>query len=167
MPTSATGSNYRRHRVNASGSGIRIPGFTLIELLIVIAIIGLATATVALAVGDPRGRLLDEGERFAVRSKAARDMAIIEARETAVLVDVDGYRFEARRRGAWQRITTGPLARRKWSDGTAITTGEQGRTRIVFDPTGATSAPLGLRLQRGDETIAIAIETDGTVRVTG
>ena len=71
MPTSATGSNDQ--------------GFTLIELMVVIVIIALTSAAVIFAIPDPRGRVIDEAERFAARTLAARDDAIVQSRDTRVV----------------------------------------------------------------------------------
>ena len=65
-------------------------GFTLVEMMVVLVIIGLASATVLLAMPDPRGDLRGDGERFAARAKAAQDSAIIEAREMALWVTGSG-----------------------------------------------------------------------------
>ena len=72
MPISATGSNNR--------------GFTLIELMVVITIIALASAVVVFAIPDPRGRVVDEAERFAARVLAARDDAVVQGRDVRVRV---------------------------------------------------------------------------------
>ena len=72
MPTSATGNNesgFTFLRRSAES------GFTLIELMVVMTIIGLTSAVVIFAIPDPRGRVIDEAERFAARTLAARDDA--------------------------------------------------------------------------------------------
>jgi len=66
--------------ISVAGNNARERGFTLIELMIVIAIIGLASAVVVLALPDPRGRLTDEAARFAARTRAAHDLAVVGAR---------------------------------------------------------------------------------------
>ena len=66
-------------------------GFTLVELMVVIVIIGLAASVVVLAMPDPGGGVAAEAERFAARAKAARDMAIVEARPAMLGVDAAGY----------------------------------------------------------------------------
>lgn len=74
--------------ISVAGSKARERGFTLIELMIVIAIIGLASAVVVLALPDPRGRLTDEAARFAARTRAAHDLAVVGARPISVWVSM-------------------------------------------------------------------------------
>lgn len=76
MPTSVAGSKRTSHD----------GGFTLIELMIVVTIIGLASAVVVLALPDPRGRLRDEATQFALRTRAAHDLAIVTSRPVSVWV---------------------------------------------------------------------------------
>ena len=52
-------------------------GFTLVELMVVMTVIALASAVAVLAMPDPRGAMLDEAARFAVRARAAHDLAIV------------------------------------------------------------------------------------------
>jgi len=156
------------------GNGFSFPrrsaehGFTLIELMIVITIIGLASAAVMLAMPDPRGRLMDEAERFAGRARAAHDSAIVEARPVSIWVSGGGYGFDARRHGAWQPIGEKPFQVERWSQGTiaAVASGA-GRDRIMFDTTGLADRPFDIRLTRDDETATIHVGTDGTIRIDG
>ena len=62
---------------------------------------GLASAAVILAIPDPRGRLVDDADRFAVRLASARDYAVIEARPVAVWVSPTAYGFALYRDGQW------------------------------------------------------------------
>ncbi len=142
-------------------------GFTLIELMIVVTIIGLMAAVVMLAMPDPRGRLIDEAERFAARAHAARDMAIIDARPTSIRVTATGYAFDTRRAGAWTPIDAKPFLADVWSEGTAALVGRAGVDRVSFDTTGLASQPLTVTLVRSGETLAVTIGLDGEIRVGG
>lgn len=135
-------------------------GFTLIELLVALAILGLMSAVVVLAIPDPRGRLVDEAERFAARTVAARDAAIVSARATRLAVDAGGYRFEQRRGGGWQDFAERPLAHARWAAGTGASAAE-----VEFDPTGRAEPATRVMLQRGDERVAVVIGADGAVHV--
>ena len=46
-------------------------GFTLLELMVVLTIIGFISAAVVLAIPDPRGRVIEDADRFAARVAAA------------------------------------------------------------------------------------------------
>ena len=137
----------------------RPAGFTLVELLVVLVIIGLAAAAVALAVPDPSGSLQSEAERFAARTKAARDMAIVEARPALLSLDSTGYALARRRGGAWQE-----LARHDWAEGTTVDVAgaEVGQAR--FDTTGI-AEPLRVTLRRRDRQVAVLIGEDGSIDV--
>ena len=141
-------------------------GYTLVELMIVIVLIGLATAAVAWALPDPRGRLADEAERFAGRAKAAHDLAIAGSRPVSLWVTATGYGFDERRGGAWVAISEKPLRVAQWGQGTRAQVGG-GRERVVFDPTGLVDHPLALRLNRDNATTAVSIAGDGAVKVGG
>ena len=143
-------------------------GFTLVELMIVVTIIGLASAAVVLAMPDPRGRLADEAERFAARTRAAHDLAIVGARPISVWVSAGGYGFDERRDGAWVAMADRPLRVTQWCKGTrAEPSGASPRDRVLFDSTGIADRPLDVTLARADQTIVVHVGSDGKVRIGG
>jgi general secretion pathway protein H len=147
MPTSATGSKDR--------------GFTLIELMVVITIIALASAVVVFAIPDPRGRVVDEAERFAARVLAARDDAVVQGRDVRVRVSADGYSVERRRRGAWEALRDKPFRPIEWATGT----GANGAEAIQFDSTGTPAAATTLILTREAARASVAVAANGDIRV--
>lgn len=150
MPISATGSNHDK-------------GFTLVELMVVLVIVGLMSAAVMFALPDPRGRLVDDAERFAARALAARDLAIVTSRATRVRLDASGYAFDQRKSGAWAAMAERPFGPQPWQPGVIASTA----TQIVFDPAGGASPQTQLVLKREDTTVSVDIGADGGIRVGG
>lgn len=142
-------------------------GFTLIELMVVIAIIGFVSATVILAMPDPRGRVIEDADRFAARVAAARDNAVIQARPMSVWISASGYGFEQRGEGAWQPLDDKPFVTTSWREGTSALVGEEGRAQLSFDSTGLPSEPLALRLLREGEQVSVSVDMAGKVHVGG
>ena len=132
--------------------------------MVVITIIGLASAVAVLSMPDPRGRLLDEATRFAARTRAAHDSAIIEARPVSVWVTGGGYGFDRRLSGGWTPIAEKPMRVERWSEGTKASIGDSsGRVRVTFDPTGLTDRPATIRLDRDGAGAVVNIDADGSV----
>src|SRR3546814_1297052 len=77
--------------------------------MVVVAIIGFVSAAVVLAMPDPRGRVIDDADRFAARVAAARDEAVITARPMGVWVSPSGYGFLRREAGHWIEMETKPF----------------------------------------------------------
>ncbi len=163
MPISLAGN-----KAQPPGRG-RAAGFTLVELMIVITIAALMSAAVVLLFPDPRGRLRAEAERFAARTRAAHDMAVIEGRSVSVWVSPAGYGFDRREAGGWAPISDKPLRVERWgTDTRPQIDSPAGRDRVIFDSTGFASTPLTVRLQRGeDRPVSVAIGTNGAVKIDG
>jgi general secretion pathway protein H len=139
-------------------------GFTLVEMLAVVAVIGLASAAVMVAMPDPRGSLRGEAERFAARIDATRDMAITGAQATALVVRSGGYGLERRRRGEWQAIAEAPLEAHTWPAGVSVRFTGDDSGRVAFDEMGA-GDPATIILSRGDERASVRVDGNGKVRV--
>jgi general secretion pathway protein H len=150
MPILATGSKGER-------------GFTLVELMVVLVIVGLMSAVVVIAMPDPRGRLIDDAERFAARALAARDLAIVSARPVRLRADPTGYAFDQRRGGAWVAMSEKPFRPEPWGAGIAASPA----AAIIFDPSGIAEPQAQMILQRDAERASILISGDGGIRVGG
>ena len=147
---------------------MRDRGFTLIELMIVITIVALASAVVVMVIPDPRGRVRDDAERFASRTRAAHDAAIVDARPVSVWVTAGGYGFDERVGGRWQALGDKGLRVAQWGKGVqAVPTGANGRDRVVFDPTGMSDQPLLVELRRNGQSVRVSVGINGAVRVGG
>ena len=134
-------------------------GFTLIELMVVLVIIGLTTAAVMLALPEAGGSLAGEADRFAARTRAARDTAILESRTVAVQIGRGGYEVARREHEAWRTE-----AHFGWAQRTIPEVGGSSEASIRFDSTGF-SEPARVTLRRGTEHVAIDIAGDGGVHV--
>ncbi|QKS01276.1 prepilin-type N-terminal cleavage/methylation domain-containing protein [Sphingomonas sp. CL5.1] len=143
----------------------RSAGFTLIELMVVMLVIALATAAAVLAMPDPRGRVIDEAARFALRVRAARDGAIVDARPVSVWVTPGGYGFDRWEGGRWVAMDEKPLTVAQWGRGTTATIGD--RLRVTFDATGMADRPAAIPLLRERARATVTIDPTGAVRVDG
>ena len=134
-------------------------GFTLIELMVVLVIIGLASAAVVLAIPEAGGSLAGEADRFAARTKAARDTAILESRAMAMQIGRGGYEVARREGGLWRTER-----HYDWAEGTVPDVAGSSEASIRFDSTGF-AEPARLTLRRGGELRAVDIGGDGGVHV--
>jgi len=142
-------------------------GFTLIELMVVLTIIGFISAVVVLAIPDPRGRVIEDADRFAARLAAARDEAVVTARPMGVWVSASGYGFQRRDGGQWVGLEDKPFVTASWKAGTRALVGKDGRQQIGFDGTGLPTDPMTVTLAREGERVSISVDMAGKVAVGG
>lgn len=142
-------------------------GFTLLELMVVIAIIGFVSAAVVMAIPDPRGRVIEDADRFAARVAAARDEAVVTARPVGLWVSPSGYGFQRREGGAWVPMEQKPFVTTDWKSGTRALMGQGGATQMAFGSTGLPSDPLIVTLARDAERVSVTIDMSGKVAVGG
>lgn len=140
-------------------------GFTLVELMVTITVVALMASVALWAMPDPRGAVRDEALRFAARTRAARDEAVVTARPVSLWVTTGGYGFDQRQGGHWTPLADKPLRVERWAEGTTAAVGAtEGRVRVTFDPTGLPDRAADVRLNRGGRAMLVRVGADGSVR---
>lgn len=135
-------------------------GFSLVEMLVVLLVMGLLATVAVLTIPGGERKLRSEAERFAARTVAARDEAIVGARPIALVVSEGGYYFERRSDGQWQPLPGRGFDLTPWNDGTIASSGRQ---RVVFDSLGLASSDASVRLTRDSSALVIHVRRDGKV----
>ncbi|QTD54587.1 type II secretion system minor pseudopilin GspH [Parasphingorhabdus cellanae] len=142
-------------------------GFTLVELMIVLVILGLMASIVVLSFPDGSNDLEQDAQKFAARTAALRDNAILQSRPMAVQVTPSGYSFLERRKGAWSVMEDKPFRSTNWSNGVTAEVGEAGPLLISFESTGLPSDRADVRLNYKDFARDIVIAPMGDVQLAG
>lgn len=142
-------------------------GFTLVELMIVLVILGLMASIVVLSFPDGSNDLEQDAQKFAARTAALRDNAILQSRPMAVQVTPSGYSFLERRKGAWSVMEDKPFRSTNWSNGVTAEVGETGPLLISFESTGLPSDRAEVRLGYKDFARNIVIAPMGDVQLAG
>ena len=135
--------------------------------MVVLTIIGFISAAVVLAIPDPRGRVIEDADRFAARVAAARDEAVVTSRPMGLWVSASGYGFQRRDGGQWAPLDEKPFAITNWKAGTRALVGQEGRQQIAFDGTGLPTDPLIVTLAREGERVSVSVDMAGKVMVGG
>jgi len=142
-------------------------GFTLVELMVVLLIIGLMASVVVFSFPSGSSALEEDAQRFAARTAALRDNAILQSRPMAVQVTPSGYSFLERRKGSWSVIEDKPFVSTNWSSGVTAKIGESGPMMISFESTGLPSDQAELVLQGEAQSRRILIAPMGDVQLAG
>ena len=154
-------------RQNKPISGHDAAGFTLVELMVVLLIIGLMASVVVFSFPGGSSDLEEDAQRFAARTAALRDNAILQSRPMAVQITPSGYSFLERRKGSWSVIEDKPFVSTNWSGGVSAVTGENGPMMISFESTGLPSDQAELVLQSDGQIRSILIAPMGDVKLAG
>ena len=155
------------NRQNKPIAGHDSAGFTLVELMVVLLIIGLMASVVVFSFPSGSSKLEEDAQRFAARTAALRDNAILQSRPMAVQVTPSGYSFLERRKGSWSVIEDKPFVSTDWSSGVTANTGDNGTMMISFESTGLPSDQAELVLQGDAQSRRILIAPMGDVKLAG
>lgn len=137
-------------------------GFSLVEMMVVLLVMGLLATVAVLTIPGGERKLRNQAERFAARTLAARDEAIVGARPVSLVVSERGYYFERRSDGQWQQLPGKGFELTAWDDGVSVSTGRQ---RVVFDSLGLASSDATVRLTRDGSALVVHLRRDGKVRL--
>lgn len=137
-------------------------GFSLVEIMVVLTIIGLTAAIAVIGFAGERGEARREAERLGARMLAAKDHALFSQRETSVVVDASGYRFEERGPEGWVPLNERAMKPHNWSDVRPV--GGTLPMRVRFDAVGLAD-PAAIILGEGDSRARLDVGADGEVRV--
>lgn len=135
-------------------------GFSLVEMMVVLMVMGLLASVAVLTMPGDERKLRTEAERFAARTLAARDEAIVGSRPISLVVSDGGYYFERRNEGQWQALPGRGFDLTPWDDETTVAAGRQ---RVVFDSLGLASGEASVGLVRGQQRLVVNIHRDGKV----
>lgn len=135
--------------------------------MIVLVILGLMASIVVLSFPDGSNDLEQDAQKFAARTAALRDNAILQSRPMAVQVTPSGYSFLERRKGAWSVMEDKPFRSTNWSNGVTATVSETGPLLISFESTGLPSDRADVRLNYKDFARDIVIAPMGDVQLAG
>ncbi len=135
--------------------------------MIVLVILGLMASIVVLSFPDGSNDLEQDAQKFAARTAALRDNAILQSRPMAVQVTPSGYSFLERRKGGWSVIEDKPFRSTNWSSGVTAAVGDAGPLLISFESTGLPSDRAAVRLDYKDFARNIIIAPMGDVRLAG
>jgi len=125
-------------------------GFTLMELMVVLVIFGLMASVAILSFPGGSSDLEQDAQRFAARTAALRDNAILQTRPMAVQVTPSGYSFLERRDGGWNVIEDKPFVSTAWQPGVTASVGDTGTLLISFESTGLPSDQAEVLLRYKD-----------------
>nr|WHW29376.1 putative Type II transport protein GspH [uncultured bacterium] len=135
--------------------------------MIVVGILGLLTSVVVLSMPGGSGALEQDAQRFAARTAALRDNAILQSRPMAVQVTPSGYSFLQRRQGSWDVLEDKPFRSTNWSSGVTIADDDNRPLLISFESTGLPSESVNVTLRFDDQQRQISIAPMGDVKLAG
>jgi general secretion pathway protein H len=141
-------------------------GFTLVELMVVVAIIGMAAGAVVLSMPEGGGEVRRAAETLAARTTIARDLAIVDGRATALIVNGGGYTFAQRSGGVMRPLEQRGLRQATLPQGMRAILGNRAAGEVRFDPTGLAD-PATVTLTGGGASATVRIAADGSVNVEG